>query len=681
MEAGHSEPLILPAPRSSALLRSGTERLVERSQHAAAGAEQGETLFATALKVITCGLGSGILVVPWGAAGASLAVSHAITGLVLLANIWSVMIIVHAIDRWGGSKAWNYKHGQWLGTSRKKGYRVDDLGMLLRQAPPPLPALAAVWDVTVNISNFGALVGYMIVTGDAMTPLVSSGCQDMADRRAWILLGSLVCLPLCWADLAFLTYSSAVGVCANVYLFFVLLFALRSRGVAEGVCTVGIAPGALACMSNLVFAVVLQMCIPEYYTQLRRDDQDPGRFLRWVLIPAFSFIFVLVCAFSTVGYLTFGPSVSSNVLLDLAPDAWGRSTQAAICLACLMVYPNMLRPMVPPLLRAAQWLCSPAQSEPEADDRLPDIYEGRLVHTELMRPAELDHYTGTTTLQVYDTCGFQKDALVFLDGRTREYAIIQEVLLDPFETSGSSSPLSAVPERSGCLRLRPRFGVHAKEPVLDAGGSPTCALSNLLPVGTKVVLDEDPVLVTAAVAGERCLHVSFLVGISRGALIVVGEGARAEKLRVARTRALEPERASVDARIRTHDLVLYLERGLKYNHGAHTRVVLDHGPTEAVATVIVLGVMAVTFVVRDLGFVNVANGAISVAVIVGAVPGACAWCLHEHWEDGKRRPLSIRYRAASVCFALACVVIGSVGGFFTENRPGELAASCGALAK
>ena len=51
------------------------------------------------------------------------------------------------------------------------GDRIDDLGQLLRQAPWPLPVLAAVWDLTVNMSNFGVLAGYMIVTGDALTPL------------------------------------------------------------------------------------------------------------------------------------------------------------------------------------------------------------------------------------------------------------------------------------------------------------------------------------------------------------------------------------------------------------------------------------------------------------------------------------------------------------------------------
>ena len=94
------------------------------------------------------------------------------TAAVLAANAWTIMIIVYAIDCWGGTKQWDDRQARWMGSHRRTGYRVDDLGQLLRQAPWPLPGLACVWDVTVNISNFGALVGYMIVTGRAHLKVV-----------------------------------------------------------------------------------------------------------------------------------------------------------------------------------------------------------------------------------------------------------------------------------------------------------------------------------------------------------------------------------------------------------------------------------------------------------------------------------------------------------------------------
>lgn len=681
--------------------------------------EQGETLFGTALKVITCGLGSGILAVPWGAAGASLGVSHLITGVVLIANLWSVMIIVHAVDRWGGTKVWDPSQNRWLGTRRRAGYRIDDLGQLLRQAPAPLPALAIVWDVTVNVSNCGALVGYMIVTGDAMPDLMAQGCIDMADRRPWILLGSLICLPLCWADLAFLTYSSAVGVAANLFLFVVLLFELMRNGAAGEICTLGIAPGALTCMSNLVFSVVIQMCIPEYYTQMRREDQDPNLFCKWVLLPSFSFIFLLMCSFSTVGYLAYGPGVSSNVLINFPDDVWGRGAELSIVMACLMVYPNMLRPMIQPCLRGAAWVrgkCARREDVPEFMSPIPspawspqdsarrvslvwnesegggkqfmkttqDVYEGRLVHTELRteKPIELDVVTGECKLDVTDTRGFERDSLVFVDGETREYAIVKEVLASKARFgrgSGSS--------RGGFLLLRPRYGTDPNLPEEDDEGRPLSALSDLQPPnGTKVVLDQDPVLVTAAVAGESCLHMSFTNSIAAGTTIIIGQGARAERHMVVRSAALEPEGASIEAGIRTHDLVLVLRSPLRYNQGAHTTVVLDHGPTEMAATVIVVLVMAVTFMVRDLGVVNVANGALSVAVIIGLVPGVCAWHLHKHWgaafsdrkPNGKLQamPLAFRYKSASALLVILSVIMGIISVFFTDNHSEDLEGSC-----
>jgi len=250
------------------------------------------------------------------------------------------------------------------------------------------------------------------------------------------------------------------------------------------------------------------------------------------------------------------------------------------------------------------------------DTETEDIYEGRLVHTDLVDDMQVHSRTGEVTLPVADTRGFEKDALIFVDGLCREWAVVKEV-----------------------------------------------------------VLDEDPVLVTGAVVGEGCLHMSFVNGITCGARLVIGEGPRAERHRVTRSEALTPEPESAAAHIRTHDLVLFLDGRLRHNHGAHTFVRLDSGPTETVATVIVVTVMATTFVVKNLGLVNVVNGALSVAVIVGVVPGLCAWQMHESW-DALTMPACIRHKCASLVLAITCVIMGVASMFFTDNHAPDLASSC-----
>eukprot|EP00929_Paragymnodinium_shiwhaense_P119867 TRINITY_DN9177_c0_g1_i1.p1 TRINITY_DN9177_c0_g1~~TRINITY_DN9177_c0_g1_i1.p1 ORF type:complete len:718 (-),score=77.35 TRINITY_DN9177_c0_g1_i1:192-2345(-) len=678
---------------SAEVTKRPSKKVVARQQHVASEAEQGETLFGTSVKVVTCALGSGMLVVPWGAAGSSLLTSWILTALVLLANGWTIMIVIYAIDRWGGTRAYDAQSKQWQGTYRQKGYRIDDLGELLRRAPGRLPALAILWDTALNLSNFFVLVGSMIVTADAMTPLFQLN-PVFSFRAPWIVLGSLVCLPLCWADLSFLTYSSSVGVSANVYLFAVLFAAFWVQGVAEDVCIGGVGPGSLACLGNLLYALIFQMCIPEYYTQMRRDDQDPRTFLKWVLVPSFLFLLCLMGAFSTVGYIAYGPTVNANVLMNLPGTPVGRSTQVALTVACLMVYPNMLRPMIKPMLRGMDWLrsfVSPRRvsidsAEEDASQvsvgAAEDIYEGRLVHTDLEQPVQAEEVTGEVVLVVGDTRGFEKDSLLFIDGATREYGVIKEII----PQKGSTTPFG------GTLRLRPRYGKHPIMPILTDTGYPLCAVTQLdVPVGTKVVLDEDPALVTAAVQGESCLHLSFVTGIPVGARIVVGEGARAEKHMVVGVETWEPEPASVQSGLRSHDLVLRLDAELRHNHGARTRVVLDHGPTELVATAIVISVMLVAFFVRNLGVVNVLNGAMSVIVIVGIVPGMCALQLRQTWQDGllaraasngstatssSCMPLCFRYEAVTVGFMAVSVLAGIGCVFYTDNHAAELTEAC-----
>lgn len=132
-----------------------------------------------------------------------------------------------------------------------------------------------------------ALVGYIIVVQDCMTPLmpagtmlsqrrqlsqyVSTSCRSarfpspdpcltcgspflrraplLPPRSTWAVLGSAVVLPLSLTDLKFLSSTSTFSVGVNFYLFALLCVRLALDGVSpEGVCLIAsvapLPPGA-----------------------------------------------------------------------------------------------------------------------------------------------------------------------------------------------------------------------------------------------------------------------------------------------------------------------------------------------------------------------------------------------------------------------------------------------------
>merc|ERR1719333_2087834 len=82
------------------------------------------------------------------------------------------------------------------------------------------------------------------------------------------------------------------------------------------------------------------------YGQL--EDRSPRRFLG-VLVAGFSVLFAIFAGFSVVAYMTFGPGVHGNVLVDLPHNIWGNLARFAASLSVLGVFPLIMMPMMAPI--------------------------------------------------------------------------------------------------------------------------------------------------------------------------------------------------------------------------------------------------------------------------------------------------------------------------------------------
>eukprot|EP00747_Dinoflagellata_sp_TGD_P168737 gnl/TRDRNA2_/TRDRNA2_195847_c0_seq1.p1 gnl/TRDRNA2_/TRDRNA2_195847_c0~~gnl/TRDRNA2_/TRDRNA2_195847_c0_seq1.p1 ORF type:complete len:427 (-),score=84.00 gnl/TRDRNA2_/TRDRNA2_195847_c0_seq1:103-1383(-) len=291
------------------------------------------------MNLITAGLGTGIFTLPWSTAGASIVPAIAITGAVLLLNAWTISIIIEAGER----------------------HQVFDLGALLRKLPDPMGQIAHVaCNAMVWFSSFLCLVSYIIVITDGLR-------EFSTNRPLLVVLSSLLVLPLCFLDQRRLSMTSIMCVAANVNIFMLIgyLFVdMKVEGTKPaGTCYFGLSTGSISMVSAMMQTVIIQTNVLPMYSELK--DRTPDKFNRAVAM-AFVSLMILCTAFSVYGYLTFGPTVNSNIVENLPNTPWGRFSQLSAAAAVAAVFPIIMGPMIAPIrnskalsnMNGSEWVAS-----------------------------------------------------------------------------------------------------------------------------------------------------------------------------------------------------------------------------------------------------------------------------------------------------------------------------------
>jgi len=278
---------------------------------------------------VTCGLGVGILSLPWSAAGASVLPAAAVNGVGMFMLAYTCCIIAEGCEK----------------------YQTFDLGALVRLLPGHLgPLTEGLVNFVIWVTTFMCLIGYMIVVADSVLPMLSGGPLD--SRVTLIVLTSLVCLPLCYLEQRYLAFSSWLAIAVNVFLFIVVVYlGASSSNDGPPPCYLGFGKGIASMFNTLLMALCLQMLVPPMYETLER--RSVTRF-RTVVYTSFGFLFVLFTGFQTVALYTFGPNVPQDVLSVLPGNALGNAVRYGMIVMVLGVYPLNVMPMVAPV-RNAEW--------------------------------------------------------------------------------------------------------------------------------------------------------------------------------------------------------------------------------------------------------------------------------------------------------------------------------------
>lgn len=279
-----------------------------------------------AVNLITGGLGTGILSLPWSTAGATLIPALVIIFVVLAVNAWTIRILVGAAER----------------------FQTFDLGGLLSHLPGACRASAAraLCNATVWASMFLSLAGYLVAIGDSASRVLGEG---QADRRLLLCAAALLVLPLCFLSQERLAFTSSLSVAVYMYIF-IFLGLLLGQEVAkdelEVPCIFNTGRGVIAMVSAMMQSVIIQMCVLPMYEEL--DSRTPEKFNRIIAL-AFAVLFFIYAGFAVLGQTLYGLDVESNILKNLPRSTGGFLAQSGTVVAIAGVYPIMLMPMVAPL--------------------------------------------------------------------------------------------------------------------------------------------------------------------------------------------------------------------------------------------------------------------------------------------------------------------------------------------
>jgi amino acid permease len=225
-------------------------------------------------------------------------------------------------------------------------YKTFDLGSLLGHLPGKLgPLMQWLCNGLVWMSGYMCLVSYFIIIADSLVPLSSAGGL-LQNRHVVVCLIGAIVFPLSFLSQREMSWTSSAVVVVNIYIFGLLARLYEVDPKPADVCILGFSRGNIAMVSAMMQAIIIQMCVLPMYGQL--EQRSPRKFLG-VLITGFSCLFAIFSGFSVIAYLTFGPSVHGNVLVDLPHNVWGNLARFAASVSVLGVFPLIAMTMMAPV--------------------------------------------------------------------------------------------------------------------------------------------------------------------------------------------------------------------------------------------------------------------------------------------------------------------------------------------
>ncbi|EGG08376.1 uncharacterized protein MELLADRAFT_116043 [Melampsora larici-populina 98AG31] len=214
------------------------------------------------------------------------------------------------------------------------------------------PRISFLFDLAISIKCFGVSISYLLIFGKLMPQVIlgfnSSTIDDhsiILDRRFWITISMIILVPLSFLKtLNSLRYTSYIALIAVLDLLYVVIYkfcdrsGLKQRGEID---FVRFGEGFWTALPVYVFAYTCAQNVFSVHNELISNNSSRMKLVLRISIGSAALIYEVI---GTLGYLTFGNNVSSNLISDYHNSKMISICRSAISLLVLFSYPLQLHP-------------------------------------------------------------------------------------------------------------------------------------------------------------------------------------------------------------------------------------------------------------------------------------------------------------------------------------------------
>ncbi|CAH7685578.1 transmembrane amino acid transporter protein-domain-containing protein [Phakopsora pachyrhizi] len=220
------------------------------------------------------------------------------------------------------------------------------------------PRAGAFFDSAISIKCFGVSISYLLIFGKLMPQVIISffGPYDsnegldslplILDRKFWITVSMFILIPLSFLRrLDSLRYTSYVALVAVINLLVVVTFYkffassdIKPPGSIE---IIRLDSSFLTALPLFVFAYTCAQNLFPVHNELRVNSVKQKKKVLMMSIGSAILIYEFI---GTIGYLTFGSKVSSNLISDYPHSTFISISRLSISILVLFSYPLQIHP-------------------------------------------------------------------------------------------------------------------------------------------------------------------------------------------------------------------------------------------------------------------------------------------------------------------------------------------------
>eukprot|EP01119_Soliformovum_irregulare_P025985 TRINITY_DN9771_c0_g1_i1.p1 TRINITY_DN9771_c0_g1~~TRINITY_DN9771_c0_g1_i1.p1 ORF type:complete len:485 (-),score=103.86 TRINITY_DN9771_c0_g1_i1:8-1462(-) len=217
------------------------------------------------------------------------------------------------------------------------------------------PRAAKIIDAAVAIKCFGVAVSYLIVIGGLMPAAIDSMASgaapsEVTNRYFWIGMSALILIPLSFLKrLDSLKFTSAIALFSVAYLLALVIgfygyVGNTNSGIEfdqPGIEMFRWSPRILKFLPIFIFGFTCHQNLFSIFNELGTNFRRTP----WVIFISVSICFVIYITIGILGYLTFGSTVSSNIVSDYDPkNVFVLIARIAIAILVTFSYPLQVHP-------------------------------------------------------------------------------------------------------------------------------------------------------------------------------------------------------------------------------------------------------------------------------------------------------------------------------------------------